>query len=72
MRYGDCANCGYPVEEDYVMCPNCHQRLKNLCPTCTMRLTLLGQFALIAQRLLVEVNIKLHMRYLSGFAIRFR
>lgn len=34
MRYGDCANCGYPVEADYVMCPNCHQRLKNLCPTC--------------------------------------
>lgn len=34
MRYGDCANCGYPVEEDYVMCPNCHQRLKNLCSTC--------------------------------------
>ena len=34
MRYGDCANCGYPVEADYVICPNCHQRLKNLCPTC--------------------------------------
>ena len=34
MKYGDCANCGYPVEHDYVMCPNCHTRLKNLCPTC--------------------------------------
>ena len=34
MKYGECANCGYPVEADYVMCPNCHQRLKNLCPTC--------------------------------------
>ena len=34
MRYGDCTNCGYPVEADYVICPNCHQRLKNLCPTC--------------------------------------
>lgn len=34
MKYGDCGNCGYPVEADYVMCPNCHQRLKNLCPTC--------------------------------------
>lgn len=34
MRYGDCANCGYPVEADYVLCPNCHTRLKNLCPTC--------------------------------------
>ena len=34
MKYGECANCGYPVEADYVVCPNCHQRLKNLCPTC--------------------------------------
>lgn len=34
MKYGECASCGYPVESDYVMCPNCHQRLKNLCPTC--------------------------------------
>lgn len=34
MSYGDCANCGFPIQEDYVMCPNCHQRLKNLCPTC--------------------------------------
>ena len=34
MKYGECANCGYPVEADYVICPNCHQRLKNLCATC--------------------------------------
>ena len=34
MKYGECANCGYPVESDYVLCPNCHQRLKNLCPSC--------------------------------------
>ncbi len=34
MKYGECGSCGYPVEYDYVMCPNCHQRLKNLCPTC--------------------------------------
>ncbi len=34
MKYGECASCGYPVEADYVMCPNCHQRLKNLCSTC--------------------------------------
>ena len=33
-KYGECANCGYPVEADYVVCPNCHQRLKNLCPNC--------------------------------------
>ena len=34
MQYGECATCGYPVEADYIICPNCHQRLKNLCPTC--------------------------------------
>ena len=34
MKYGECANCGYPVEADFVLCPNCHQRLKNLCMTC--------------------------------------
>lgn len=34
MKYGECANCGYPVETDFVLCPNCHQRLKNLCGTC--------------------------------------
>lgn len=34
MKYGECANCGYPVEDDYILCPNCHARLKNLCPTC--------------------------------------
>lgn len=34
MKYGECANCGYPVEADYILCPNCHQRLKNLCGVC--------------------------------------
>ncbi|WP_165046088.1 MULTISPECIES: zinc ribbon domain-containing protein [unclassified Adlercreutzia] len=34
MKYGECASCGYPVESDYVICPNCHQRLKNLCGAC--------------------------------------
>lgn len=34
QKYGECASCGYPVEADYVLCPNCHQRLKNLCGTC--------------------------------------
>lgn len=34
MHYGECANCGYPVEADYVLCPNCHTRLKNLCTNC--------------------------------------
>ncbi len=34
MKYGECAACGYPVESDYVICPNCQQRLKNLCNVC--------------------------------------
>lgn len=34
MRYGECATCGYPVEVDYVLCPNCHTQLKNLCANC--------------------------------------
>ena len=34
MKYGECAKCGYPVEADYVVCPNCLSRLKNLCVNC--------------------------------------
>ena len=34
MKYGECANCGYPVESGLVVCPSCHSRLKNLCPVC--------------------------------------
>lgn len=34
MKYGECASCGYPVEADYVLCPNCHAQLKNLCGNC--------------------------------------
>lgn len=34
MKYGECAKCGYPVEAEYVICPSCHSRLKNLCSHC--------------------------------------
>ena len=34
MQFGECPHCGYPTETEYVMCPHCHNRLKNLCPTC--------------------------------------
>ena len=34
MKYGECATCGYPVESEFVLCPNCHTQLKNLCATC--------------------------------------
>lgn len=34
MNYGECATCGYPVDASYVICPNCHTQLKNLCSHC--------------------------------------
>jgi hypothetical protein len=34
MKYGECATCGYPVESEFVLCPNCHTQLKNLCKCC--------------------------------------
>ncbi len=30
-----CPNCEYPVERNYLRCPNCKQRLKDPCPTCS-------------------------------------
>src|SRR5215213_4304628 len=29
-----CPNCEYPVERNYLRCPNCESRLKDPCPTC--------------------------------------
>lgn len=34
MKYGECANCGYPVREDYIVCPSCQTRLRNVCSNC--------------------------------------
>ena len=34
MKYGECGRCSYPVEDDYIMCPNCGAQLKNMCPNC--------------------------------------
>lgn len=30
-----CPNCEYPVERNYLRCPNCQRRLKDPCPTCS-------------------------------------
>lgn len=38
QKYGECATCGYPVEAEYVICPNCHTQLKNLCSHCNRAL----------------------------------
>ena len=29
-----CPNCGYPVEKNYLRCPNCQRRLKDPCQSC--------------------------------------
>ncbi|HWO16254.1 MAG TPA: zinc ribbon domain-containing protein, partial [Solirubrobacterales bacterium] len=29
-----CPNCEYPVEKNFLCCPNCQRRLKDPCPTC--------------------------------------
>ncbi len=29
-----CHNCGVPVKEPWVYCPNCHNQLQHSCPTC--------------------------------------
>ena len=29
-----CPNCEYPVEKNYLRCPNCQDRLKDPCPSC--------------------------------------
>lgn len=34
MKYGECGRCSYPVQDDYVMCPNCGSQLKNICTGC--------------------------------------
>ena len=30
-----CPNCEYPVERNYLRCPNCETRLKDPCPSCS-------------------------------------
>jgi hypothetical protein len=30
-----CPNCEYPVEKNYLRCPNCERRLKDPCPACS-------------------------------------
>jgi hypothetical protein len=29
-----CPNCEYPIEKNFLRCPNCQRRLKDPCPTC--------------------------------------
>jgi hypothetical protein len=34
LKEQTCPNCEYPVEKNYLRCPNCQRRLKDPCPTC--------------------------------------
>ena len=35
LREQTCPNCEYPVEKNYLRCPNCQRRLKDPCPACS-------------------------------------
>jgi double zinc ribbon protein len=35
LREQSCPNCEYPVEKNFLRCPNCRRRLKDPCPTCS-------------------------------------
>jgi RNA polymerase subunit RPABC4/transcription elongation factor Spt4 len=34
LSYYACQHCGQEVEKDFVICPNCHSRLRDPCPNC--------------------------------------
>lgn len=34
LAYYACQHCGEEVEKDFVICPNCHSRLRDPCPNC--------------------------------------
>jgi double zinc ribbon protein len=34
LREQSCPSCEYPVERNYLRCPNCQRRLKDPCPSC--------------------------------------
>lgn len=34
LREQSCPNCEYPIEKNFLRCPNCQRRLKDPCPTC--------------------------------------
>jgi RNA polymerase subunit RPABC4/transcription elongation factor Spt4 len=34
LSYLACEQCGHEVDKDYLICPNCHSRLRYPCPSC--------------------------------------
>jgi len=35
LKDQSCPNCEYPVEKNFLRCPNCQRRLKDPCPSCS-------------------------------------
>ncbi|WP_293253091.1 zinc ribbon domain-containing protein [Palaeococcus sp. (in: euryarchaeotes)] len=31
MTQNKCYNCGFPIKDDYIVCPNCGAKLKEKC-----------------------------------------
>ena len=34
LKEHSCPNCEYPIEKNFLRCPNCQRRLKDPCPSC--------------------------------------
>jgi Double zinc ribbon len=34
LKEASCPGCGFPIERDYLRCPDCRRRLKEPCPSC--------------------------------------
>ena len=34
LTEASCPGCGYPIEKNFLRCPDCQRRLKNPCPNC--------------------------------------
>jgi RNA polymerase subunit RPABC4/transcription elongation factor Spt4 len=34
LAYFACESCGQEVDKDFLVCPNCHSRLRDPCPSC--------------------------------------
>ncbi|MCQ2752242.1 MAG: zinc ribbon domain-containing protein [Coriobacteriales bacterium] len=33
-NYGNCSKCSYPIERNYIVCPSCGSKLRNVCNHC--------------------------------------
>lgn len=33
-QFGNCPNCGAPIQKDFVVCPHCNTQVRNVCSHC--------------------------------------